>query len=92
MQYRPPFVYLNGPNDGRTSFQVPRFPLPSQPQYHLTVSLWVPSYLVAAASYRAYINSAPDVAIDMTAVISCGPRDQGGGQSRPGGGVSLVEF
>jgi hypothetical protein len=48
-----------------------------------------PGYLISTASYRAYVNAAPDVAIGMAAVISCVPRDQVGGQSRPGGGLSI---
>ena len=35
------------------------------------------------------VNATPDVAIGVATVISYVPCDQGGGQSHPGGGVSI---
>ena len=65
-----------------------RIRLPGQLQYHLTSS-WVLSYLVAAAFYRVYVNAAPGVNIGIVVIISCVPRNQSVGQTRPGEGVPV---
>ena len=83
----PPVFRLLEPTELRQNF-LQHFPLLSRPQYHLTPSPWVLSYLVFIASYRACVN-ALDASICMAAPISCMLHDQVGGQSRPGGGVSI---
>jgi hypothetical protein len=88
IQYRPAFVYLNHPNHGRTSFDA--FLPPNRPQYYLIASPWVLSYLISTASYRAYVNVVPDVAIGMATVISCVTRSSGWPKSSGWRGINFL--
>jgi len=81
MQHRPHFAYLNRE---RLQNLLRSVPLPNRPQYHLTASSWVLSYLIAAASYR--IKSTPPPMWLLVWPLSCHVCHAiKGGQSRPGG-------
>jgi hypothetical protein len=84
MQDHPPFVYFNCQNDVSSTLSSPQ--PTSIPPHCIPMD---PELSRCRCLLSRNVNAAAGVVIGMAAVISCVPPDQGGGQSRPGGGVSM---